>query len=261
LWLAAVCAAGIQAQPTYDKDGTERFHKAFYDERANEVSFEPFQEINWDAKARAVLTWLNLDLPTPAQITRLAESEGAGRQYRTVDFRAPLDPAVRGARYLLIHDTGIVPIAPVQLKGSVDFDFDEGMTAVTRRYASGTIVGKPVNAVKGAAFAIVGKPAEVTDLDSGAKLVRRKQSGSAVYDFADGHRTVTWTTSSEDCSDPKAAGSYACLDAASAVSFRLGKQHWLLVRWTDDFCGSAYTLFSVGAALALVAGNHYGCDI
>ena len=112
-----------------------------------------------------------------------------------------------------------------------------------------------------AAFAIVGKPADVKDVDARAKFERRKQAGSAVYDFADGRRTITWTTSSKDCSDPAIAGSFECLDAASALSFRLANQHLLLVKWKDDFCDSAYTLFSVGTVLKLIAGNHYGCDI
>src|SRR5690348_9730026 len=132
-----------QAQSIYDLFGTDRFHRAFFEGNTIEVTFEPFQELNWEAKARTALPWLDLDRPTPLQIARLPNFESAGPQFRSVDFRAPLDPTIIRATYLLIYAAGIIPLQPVQLKGSVNFDFDVNMTAVQRRVISGTIVGKP----------------------------------------------------------------------------------------------------------------------
>jgi hypothetical protein len=77
----------------------------------------------------------------------------------------------------------------------------------------------------------------------------RKQAGPAVYDFIDGGRIVSWPISANERPD-----------AASAVSFHLAGRHFLLVKWKSDFCLSAYTLFSAGAALKPVAGNDYDCD-
>jgi hypothetical protein len=81
------------------------------------------------------------------------------------------------------------------------------------------------------------------------KFEKSKQAGSAVYSFTNGNRTVTWTTSAKE--QP---------DVASAVSFRLADEQLLLVKWDNDFCGSAYTLFSVDTSLQPIAGNAYDCD-
>ena len=247
--LLFIFADAVPCQSVYDLCGTDKFRRAYFASDTKEITFEPFQQLNWEAKARTSLPWLNLDRPTPPQIARLSPFESAGPQFRSVDFRAPLDPAVGHATYLLIHAAGIIPIEPVRLKGSVDFDFNTSMTAVERKVVSGTIVGKPSRPVTSAGFAIVGKPADVTDVRTGAKFERRRQAGPAVYDFSHGGRTVTWTTSSTE--QP---------DATSAFSFQLAGQHLLLVKWDSDFCGSVYTLFSVGAALQPVAGNDYECD-
>jgi hypothetical protein len=247
--LFVLFVTAVQAQSIHDLFGTDRFHRAYFEGNTMEVTFEPFQELNWEAKARTVLRWLDLDRPTPLQIARLSNFESAGPQFRSVDFHAPLDPAVSRATYLLIYATGIIPLQPVQLKGSVNFDFDVNMTAVQRRVFSGTIVGKPSRPVTTAAFAIVGEPPDVKEVHPGAKFMRRKQAGPAVYDFTDNGRTVSWTILSKE--EP---------DAASALSFHLARQHLLLVKWNSDFCGSAYTLFSVGTALKPIAGNDYDCD-
>jgi len=253
----------LQAQPNEILLGTDRFHRAFFEASTNdpmkEVTFEPFQELDWEAKARTALTWLNLDRPTPGQIARLWQEEGEGHETHPVDFRAPLDPAVGGPTYLLIYSTGIVPMQPVQLKGSIYAEFDKNVSVVTERSFTGVVVAKPLHPVTSAAFAVIGKPADVQDVDPGVKFVRRKQAGSAVYDFTDGSRTITWVTSSRDCSG-KAASEYDCLDAESALSFSLAGQHFLLVKWKDSFCDSSYSLFSVDTALKEIAGNGYDCD-
>jgi len=248
--LLLIVASAVQSQSIYDLFGTDQFHRAYLEANSNEVTFDPFQELNWDGKARIALPWLNLDRPSPAQIARLSTFESAGPQFRSVDFRAPLDSAVSRATYLLIYADGIIPLQPVQLKGSVDFDFDTGMTTVQRRVASGAVVGKPSRPVTTAAFVIVGKPADIKkDVHPGAKFEKRKQAGPAVYDFTDGSRTLTWTMSSQE--QP---------GVASSVLFRLADQQLLLVKWDSDFCGSAYTLFSVDAFLKPTAGNVYDCD-
>ena len=123
------------------------------------------------------------------------------------------------------------------------------MTAVQRKNSFGTVVGKPARAVSAAAFAFVGTLRDVTEVDPGAKFEMRKQAGPAVYDFNDGGRIVSWPISSNERPD-----------AASAVSFRLAGQHFLVVRWKSDFCVSAYTLFSADSALKPIAGNDYDCD-
>jgi hypothetical protein len=257
--LLFLLATAAHAQPADVLMGTDRFHHAFYDEYKNEVTFEPFQEVDWEANARATLTWLNLDRPTPEQIARLSHNEIDSREGRFIHYQGPLAPAVGRSTYLLIYATGIVPLQPVQLNGSVDFDFDESMTAVKERYFSGVVVAKPLRPVTSAAFAVMGKPADVKDVDPQAKFERRKQAGSAVYDFTDAGRAITWVTSSKDCSG-KAASEYECLDAESALSFRLSGQHLLLVKWKGAACDQAYALFSVDTALKPIAGNEYGCE-
>jgi hypothetical protein len=158
----------------------------------------------------------------------------------------------------LILATGIVPIRPVQLKGSVDFQFDTTMAVVEHRSFSGYVVGHPLHAVTSAAFAIIGNPGDIKDVDPRANFARRRNAGSAVYDFVVGPRVVTWTVSSMDCSNPKAS---SCLDAASAVSFHLRNDRFLLIKWKEAICDSAYTLFLVGTTLMPLAGNTYGCDV
>jgi hypothetical protein len=247
--LLVMVASAVQSQSIYDLFGTDQFHRAYLEANTNEVTFDPFQDLNWEAKARIALPWLNLDRPTSRQIARLSTFESAGPQFRAIDFRAPLDSALSRVTYLLIYAGGLISLQPVQLKGSVDFDFDAGMTIVQRRVVSGTIAGKPSRAVTSAAFVIVGKPVDVKDVHPDVKVEKSKQAGSAVYRFTNGNRAVTWTTSSKE--QP---------EVASAVSFRLADQQWLLVKWDSDLCGSAYTLFSVGTSLAPIAGNVYDCD-
>lgn len=259
--LAAVFATAAQAQPVRDLFDTDRFHGALLDERTGEVTFKPFQELDWEAKARTALGWLNLDRPTPEQMARLATNEGAGPQYRYVDFRAPLEPAVSRATYVLICATGVVRLQPVELEGTVGFFFDAGMFTVERRFFSGAIVGKPPHPVTSAAFVVMGKPGDVGGVNPNARFERRKQAGPAVYDFADGRGTITWATSSKDCADPAAASRFECLDTASALSFELAGQHLLLVRWAGAFCDSSYTLFAVNATLKPIASDDYGCDM
>lgn len=244
-----ILAAAVQAQSIHNLSGTDQFHRAYFDEKSHEVAFEPFQNLNWEAKARAALPWLNPDHPTPPQIARLSTFESAGPQFRSVDFRAPVDPSVSRVKYFLVSPAGIMPLQPVQLKGSVDFDFDTSVTAVQRKVVFGTVVGKPARPVTAAAFAFAGRVPDVTDVHPGATFERRKQAGPAVYDFANGGRIVSWPISSNERPD-----------VASALSFHLAGQGFLLVKWNSDFCLSAYTLFSAGAALKPIAGNDYDCD-
>jgi hypothetical protein len=245
--LLVIFGATAQGQSVHDLFGTDKFHRAYIE--PTDVTFEPFQELAWEVKARAALPWLNLDRPTPLQIARLLVSESAGPQFRSIDFRAPLDPSVRRATYLLINADDVIQVTPVQLKGIVGFDFDTGMTAVTRRTVTGTVVVKPPHAVTTAAFVVVGKPDDVKDTHPGAKFEKRKEAGPAVYDFTDGDRTVGWTPSSKE--QP---------EAAAAFSFRLAGQLFLLVKWKREFCESSFTLFSVDAALEPIASNDYDCD-
>ena len=257
LFSLALLATTLLAQPILDLFDTDRFHATFFDAATNEVTFKSFQELNWDARAHKALPWLNFDRPSSAQISRLSWNETGGPQSRSVDFRAPLDGSVRRAAYLLIYADGIVPLRPVQLKGSVGLMFDTNMTTVEQRSVSGYIVSRPLHAVTSAAFAIIGKPDDAKDVDPRARFERRKQAGPPVYDFVDGRRTITWTSASGDCSNPRTT---SCPDAASVVAFRLRDEHLLLVKWKDAICESGYTLFLVGSTLKPIAGNMYGCD-
>jgi hypothetical protein len=242
-------ATAVQPQSIHELFGTDKFHRAYIDAKTGEITFEPFQELNWEAKARTALPWLNLDRPTPRQIARLSTFESAGPQFRSVDFRAPLDSTVSQVTYLLICGDGIIPLRPVEFRGSVSFDFDASITIVQRKVASGVIVGRPSRPVTAAAFAVVGKPADVKDVRLGAKFGKRNQAGPAVYDLIDGGRIVSLTASTTEQ-----------LNAASAFSFRLAGQQLLLVKWNSDFCGSAYTLFTADTALKPIASNDYDCD-
>src|SRR5262245_55467593 len=127
-----IFATAFQPQSIHELFGTDRFHRAYIDANTNEISFEPFQQLNWEAKARAALPWLNLDRPTSWQIARLSTFESAGPQYRSVAFRAPLDSTVGNVTYLLICATGIIPLRSIQFKGSVSFDFDTSLTIIQR---------------------------------------------------------------------------------------------------------------------------------
>jgi hypothetical protein len=239
----------IQPQSIHELFGTDKFHRAYAEANTNEITFEPFQELNWEAKARTALPWLNLDRPTPRQIARLSKSESAGPQFRSIDFRSPLDPSVSHLAYLLICGEGIIPLRPLHFRGSVSFDFDVSITIVQRKVACGLIVARPSRPVTSAAFTIVGKPGDVKDLRFGAKLRKRTGAGPAVYDFIDSSRIVSWTASS--ALQP---------NAASAFSFRLAGQQLLLVKWNSDVCGSAYTLFTADTTLTPIASNDYNCD-
>jgi len=244
----AMVATSVQGQPIHGSFGSEQFHRAFLEEKTGELSFEPFQRLNWQAKARASLTWLNFDQPTPAQIARMSSFESAGPFFRSVDFRAPLDPAVNRETYLLIFPGGAVPLQPSQLKGSVDLDFDRDMT-VHKMMVSGAIVAKSARAVTTAAFAIVGKQDDVKDVDAAAKFAKRPQTGSTVYDLTDGSRTVTWTPVSAVDTEP-----------AAALTFRMADQRFLLVKWNSSLCNASYTLFTIGGELEPIADNDYDCD-
>jgi hypothetical protein len=259
--LVVFCAEG-QAQSIHDLFGTETFHRAYFDTRKNELTFEPFHDVKWEAKARQALTWLNLDQPTPAQIARLSTSEGAGPALRFIDFNAPLDPKISRADYLLLYDSGIVPIDPVQLRGSAQLRLDPAMKTVEERTYSGTVVGRPAHRLTSAAFVVIGKPADVGDVNPRARFQRRNQAGPAVFDFIEGQYALQWTAPSKDCPGGATAATRQCLDAASALSFRLGGERLVLVKWKgDEICEASYTLFLLERVLKPIAGNAYHCDI
>jgi hypothetical protein len=249
IWILVAIASAGWAQSIFDLSGTNQFHRAYFDPNTKEASFDTFHEIDWEAKARAALTWLNLDWPTPAQIARLKPFESAGPQFRTVDFRAPLDAASSRDTYVLVHIGGITPIKPVGIKGTVSFDFDASMTSVQRKVASGVIVGAAGGTITTAAFTAIGKPSDFHNVRPDVRFVLTKQAGVAVYEFTDSSRVIAWTASEKERPEP-----------ASALSFDLSGRRFLLVKWNHDFCGSAYTLFSVNATLTPIAGNFYECD-
>src|SRR5947209_10115877 len=53
----------VQPQSIHELFGTDKFHRAYAEANTNEITFEPFQELNWEAKACTALPWLNLDRP------------------------------------------------------------------------------------------------------------------------------------------------------------------------------------------------------
>ena len=62
--------------------------------------------------------------------------------------------------------------------------------------------------------------------------------------------------------DPANKGRSECLDAVSALSFRLAGRHYLVVKWEEgSFCSTSYTLLSVDTTIKPVAENDYDCDI
>jgi len=62
--LLVIFGATAQGQSVHDLFGGDKFHRAYIE--ASDVTFEPFQELPWEAQARAALPWLNLDRPTPS---------------------------------------------------------------------------------------------------------------------------------------------------------------------------------------------------
>src|SRR5215471_7966730 len=70
-----VFCINAQHPSVHDLFGTNEFHRAYFAENAREVTFDGFQDLNWEAKARAALPWLNLDRPTREQIARLSTFE------------------------------------------------------------------------------------------------------------------------------------------------------------------------------------------
>src|SRR4051794_25131304 len=113
LGLALIMLNAAQAQPLSDLFGTETFHRAYFE--GNEIRFDPFQQLNWEALARTAFPRLNFDRATSAQIARLEATESAGAAFRSASFSSALDPMVARVPYLLIYDAGAIPIQPVQL--------------------------------------------------------------------------------------------------------------------------------------------------
>src|SRR5437763_16521441 len=105
-------ATAVQAQSIHDLFGTDTFRRAFIDANTNEVTFEPFQELHWEAHARAALAWLNLGRPTPPQIARPSTFARAGPEFRSVDFPAPLDRPGSRATYRFRYAPGLIPRRP-----------------------------------------------------------------------------------------------------------------------------------------------------
>ncbi len=97
-----ILPAPVQGQSVHELFGTDQFHRAYIE--ASDVTFEPFQELAWEAQARAALPWLNLDRPTPPQIARLASTSrerGAAVPFRRFP-RVPHSCCPARAAYLLI---------------------------------------------------------------------------------------------------------------------------------------------------------------
>ena len=222
-------AAAVHCQPLHDLFGTGQFHRAYFDAGRKELTFDPFERLDWEGKARAALPWLNLDRPAPPQIARLSTFESAGPLFRSVEFHAPLDPAVNRSAYLLIYADGVAVMRGVGLKGAVNLNFDSAMTSVVDRTVSGTVVGQISRSPTSAAFAVVGRLADVQDVRKGVKF--------------------EWAAPPNERADP-----------ASALSFRLAGRRLMLVKWKRGLCSSSYTLFAIEPALKPIASNDYDCD-
>ena len=50
--LLVIVASAVQSQSIHELFGTDQFHRAYIEANSNEVTFDPFQELKWEAKAR-----------------------------------------------------------------------------------------------------------------------------------------------------------------------------------------------------------------
>jgi hypothetical protein len=229
--------------------GTDRFHRAFYDEPSRQIRWEPFHEIDWEAKARAYLKGFHIDRPTAAELSRLKDTSGA------LDFVAPLEPRVTQMSYILLSGEAVTPLRPTQLNGVVVLGFDAGFTQLLEKHFSGEVGGNPARAMSDAAFVIAARAADVTEVHRDANFKVRKppdRPREIICTLEENGRTISWT------------GRLGFpTEVERTLSFRLPEGRFLLVQWKPDpsNCAYQYVLFSVGGELTPIAWNLYGCDV
>jgi hypothetical protein len=187
LSLTALVSACGQAQTPVDLPyGTDRFHRAFYDEPTRQIRWEPFHAIAWEAKARAYLKGFNVDRPTPTQIDRLKETAGF------LEFVAPLEPRVAQMSYILLSGEAATPLHPTQLNGVVVLGFDAGFSQLLEKHFSGEVAGNPARPVSDAAFVIAARAGDVTEVRHDANFKVQKapdRAGGIICLFEENGRT------------------------------------------------------------------------
>ncbi len=236
--------------------GTERFHRAFYDERSREIRWESFQPVNWEAKARIYLKTFSIDRPTPAQIRRLKDKStpevpGLG----ILEFVAPLESGMAQAGYLVLSGAGVGPVRTVQLRGVASLQFDESFSKLQEKNFSGEVAGTSDTAMSDAAFVIVARPGDVSSVRRDATFSVQKAAGTGreiICRLEENGRISSWRGRLD-----------IPTDVERTLSFRLAEGRFLLVQWKPDSsnCAYQYVLFSTDGGLRPIAWNLYGCDV
>ncbi len=247
--LIVIGLTALRAQPYGELPfGNSEFHRIDSFDPPGNLTFEPFQQLNWELKARTQVKDFNFDNPTPANLKLLND-------FLTLDFSAALDPSVGRSRYLVLTMTGWIPLRPTGLKGFANFRLDENHVKVTEKHFSGQVAAVaahpiPASPIEDAAFVILAPSSQPAAVRPTTQF-RITKVPDIVYSFKDDARTSSWK-----------AGPDAPVDMEKAIQFRLGARQFLLAKWLPSpVCNFCYTLFSLEGGLKPIARNDYNCDV
>ena len=239
LFLEAILASGTQVEPTASRAWL----------RQNLLCFESSVEIDWEAAARRELKTSSIENPLTAELRK--EAEGGHDYY--LDYTAPLPDVLSKLHFYLLSESGVIPIAPQRIYGSIRYRMD--VARPEPEFVGGEIcLLKPQNVLDAGFVVAAHVPIEWSwkrpeTISYGQQLLVRLESGASRLPppGIDGH--------------PPTVKSLIVV-AGSGLHSR-----YLLARRAPDSrcvagcCEFAYDLYRWEAGLPQILWSAYDCDI
>ena len=238
-------------------------HEAVIDGKSGEILFDPFQSVDWRQLAQRDMKDFNLQAPAPAQVEKVKKQLREHPDDETgtnavAHFISPIEKSMSSGYYYLLSSTGLQPLQPLRLAGSMRYHLNPGKTAIVPETFYGQIAAKTSgSSAKDAAFVVFSDSPLVFAAISAGNFSAHKEAKQDLYEYArDGKN---WKLSVPD--------EGGLFDVLTSVSFKMGESEYIYVHWQPDTqnnyggCDRQFSLFKVDRELKLVLSARSGCDV
>ena len=240
-----------------------QFHEATIDVKSGEILFDPFQPVDWRQLAQRDMKDFNLKAPAPGQVERLKKQLREHPEDETgtnaeAHFISPIEKSMSGGYYYLLSSTGLQPLQPLRLAGSMRYRLNAGKTAIVPV----AFYGRSRPKLRGQAQKTRRSWCSQIPLWHSQRLARRnfprtkKRNKIFTSTHANGKN---WKLSVPD--------EGGLFDVLTSVSFKMGESEYIYVHWQPDTqnnyggCDRQFSLFKVDRELKLVLSARSGCDV
>jgi hypothetical protein len=240
-----------------------QIHEAVMDGKSGEILFDPFQPVDWRQLAQRDMKDFNLQAPAPAQVERLKKQLREHPDDETgtneeAHFMSPIEKPLSSGYYYLLSSTGLQPLQPLRLAGSMRYRLNAGKTAIVPETFYGQIAAKTSGpSAKDGAFVVFSDSPLAFAAISAGKFSAHKEARQDLYEYAREGRN--WKLSVPD--------EGGLFDVMTSVSFKMGESEYIYVHWKPDTqnyyggCDRQFTLFKLDRELKLVLSARSGCDV